>query len=249
MSYVNACKSSTNAVLMDKDEDWDRTQLSFTGIPEVLDSFLIVASGAADIPATRLLGRSPAGMNSTGESDVRNYYDRIRSDQSLRMTPAMRMLDDCIQAHALGSIDPDIHYEWVPLWQMDEKEKAAIGKLRAEAVKIIVDSGMVPMAALAKGYVNQLIESGDYPGLEAAMAEEPEDFVPEPLPLTLLKEKPVPPPPQLPKPNGGGPNGGAPNGAKPPAKKPAEDAFVQRLKTWIDAQNADKPEDYTLGEG
>jgi uncharacterized protein len=239
MTYINACKSSTNAVLMDKEEDWDRTQLSFTGMPEVLDAFLIVASGAADIPATRLLGRSPAGMNATGDSDTRNYYDRIRSDQSLRMSPAMRMLDDVIQVHALGAVDPDIHYEWVPLWQMSEDEKAKIGKLRADAVKVIVDSGLVPLEALAKGFQNQLIESGDYPGLEAAIADAnaADDFVPEPLQLTLLKEKPVPPPPQLPKPNGGGP----PAAGGPPPKGPREagdaDALVKRFKQWLDEQN------------
>jgi uncharacterized protein len=226
-------------VLMDKEEDWDRTQLSFTGMPEVLDAFLIVASGAADIPATRLLGRSPAGMNATGDSDTRNYYDRIRSDQSLRMSPAMRMLDDVIQVHALGAVDPDIHYEWVPLWQMSEDEKAKIGKLRADAVKVIVDSGLVPLEALAKGFQNQLIESGDYPGLEAAIADAnaADDFVPEPLQLTLLKEKPVPPPPQLPKPNGGGP----PAAGGPPPKGPREagdaDALVKRFKQWLDEQN------------
>jgi len=38
-----------------------------------------LASGAADIPMTRLLGQSPAGMNATGDGDMRNYYDRIEA--------------------------------------------------------------------------------------------------------------------------------------------------------------------------
>jgi uncharacterized protein len=41
--------------------------------------FRKIVSGAADIPVTRLLGQSPAGMNATGTSDMKNYHDRIQS--------------------------------------------------------------------------------------------------------------------------------------------------------------------------
>lgn len=110
----------------------------------------------------------------------------------------MRILDQCLLVHALGKVDEDIFYEWQSLWQMDETQKAAISKTNAEAAKIIVDSGLVPFEALAKGFQNQLVEDGTYPGIEAAIQESEAagDFVGEPLQLTLAKEKPkaLPPP-------------------------------------------------------
>jgi Protein of unknown function (DUF1073) len=48
---------------------------------------------AADIPATRFIGKSPDGMNATGESDIRNYHDRLASDQKVKCTPLLTRLD------------------------------------------------------------------------------------------------------------------------------------------------------------
>ena len=33
-----------------------------------------VAGAASDHPVTKLFGRSPAGLNATGEADMQNYY-------------------------------------------------------------------------------------------------------------------------------------------------------------------------------
>jgi phage-related protein (TIGR01555 family) len=72
-------KGINGDLLLDKEEEYEQKQASFATLPEVLMSFLQIVSGAADIPATRLLGQSPAGMNATGESDLRNYYDRLQA--------------------------------------------------------------------------------------------------------------------------------------------------------------------------
>ena len=62
-----------------------------------------------------LLGQSPAGMNATGTSDMKNYHGRIQSIQELEPTPAMVRLDECIIRPATGSRDEAIYYEWAPL--------------------------------------------------------------------------------------------------------------------------------------
>ena len=79
---------------------------------KVLQAFLIICCAAADIPATRLLGREPTGMNSTGESDIRNYYDRLHADQKIRLTPALARLDEVLIRHTLGKRPKEINYEW-----------------------------------------------------------------------------------------------------------------------------------------
>src|SRR5690606_29935166 len=60
-------KGINGTLLLDADEDYDSKQASFGSLPDIIDRFLQQVSGAADIPATRLLGQSPAGLNSTGE--------------------------------------------------------------------------------------------------------------------------------------------------------------------------------------
>ncbi|KAA0970822.1 DUF1073 domain-containing protein [Aureimonas fodinaquatilis] len=168
---ASMAKSMHNTLLLDKEEEWDSKQLSFATLPDVLDRFLQIASGAADIPATRFLGQSPAGQNSTGESDLINYYDRISSGQELELRPAMSILDECIIRSALGSRPPEIHYRWAPLWQHSEKDRAEINLKNAQAFNIDSQSGAFDSQVLAKARFNQCVEAGTYPGLEAAQAE------------------------------------------------------------------------------
>jgi uncharacterized protein len=60
------------------------------------------------------LPEATAGLNATGESDIRNYYDRIKSDQETRLQPALALLDEAIIRSTFGTRDPDIFYKWAP---------------------------------------------------------------------------------------------------------------------------------------
>lgn len=168
-------KGNNGMLLLDKEEEYDRKELHFAALPDIIDRFLQVVSGAADIPATRLLGQSPAGLNATGESDVRNYYDRLSADQKLQVDPAIWPLNDLIIRSATGSRDPEIYYNWRPLWQESETEKADNDKKRAETTQIYVNTALIPPDAMAVAVVNQLVENGTYPGLETALEEAEED--------------------------------------------------------------------------
>ncbi|MGA8197844.1 MAG: anti-CBASS Acb1 family protein, partial [Acetobacteraceae bacterium] len=169
LSDANVAKSSVNSLILDKEMDWERIQTKFEGIPQVMQAYFTVAAAAADIPATRLLGREPTGMNSTGESDIRNYYDRLHADQQVRLTPQLNRLDEVLIRHTFGKRDPDIYYEWNSLWQSSDSEKADIALKKAQAFKIDVDSGVIEPEFLKSAREGQLIEDGTYPGLEAAI--------------------------------------------------------------------------------
>lgn len=164
-------KGINAALLMDAEEQYESKGASFGGLPDIADRFLQAASGAADIPATRLLGMSPAGMNASGESDLRNYYDRVQSDQELRMTPAMEELDECLIRSALGARPEEIYYSWKPLWQLSAEQKATRDKTIAETLKLLKDSRMFPDEALSRAAVNTLVENDIVPGLEAAIED------------------------------------------------------------------------------
>ena len=58
---ANVAKSVINGVIMDAEEEWQRIGVNFQGMPEILQMYLQIAAGAADIPMTRFAGMSPAG--------------------------------------------------------------------------------------------------------------------------------------------------------------------------------------------
>jgi phage-related protein (TIGR01555 family) len=168
-------KGINGTLMLDKEEEYETKTASFATLPDVLDRFMQIASGAADIPMTRLFGQSPAGMNATGESDLRNYYDRLSSMQELEMEPAMARMDECIIRSATGARDKAIHYTWAPLWGMSEKERAEVFKTKADGARALAGTdsspALMPIEALSDALVNTFIEDGSLPGLEAAMEE------------------------------------------------------------------------------
>lgn len=166
-------KGINGAVLLDKEEEYQQKSASFSALDSIMDRFMQLVSGAADIPMTRLFGQSPAGMSSTGEGDLKNYYDKVAAHQSLHITPAMSTLDECLIRSALGTRDPAIHYNWSSLWQTSDKEKAEIGERSANTIKILADTGLFPPEALADSGANMLVERGILPGLEQAIDDAP----------------------------------------------------------------------------
>ncbi|MFC3208130.1 anti-CBASS protein Acb1 family protein [Aquamicrobium soli] len=165
-------KAINRMLILDGKEKYERKSASFQTLPDLMDRFFQNVSGAADIPMTRLFGQSPGGLNASGESDLRNYYDRIAAGQSLEMQPAMANLDECLIRSALGQRDPDIHYVWNPLWQMSEKDKAEIFERKSNAARTIAGKGqespLMPIDVISEAFTNELIEDGTLAGLEAA---------------------------------------------------------------------------------
>jgi len=167
-----ALKSINNMLLLDAEEKWDRKQTSFAGLTDVLRTYLEIVAGAADIPATKLLGTAAKGLNATGEGDLTNYYDSLAGERDEAVQPVMDILDDILWRDATGAPKPaDVFCEWRPLWQMSAKDQSAVAKAKAETSKIYVDLGILPDDVMAQGIANQLIEDAVYPGIEAELAK------------------------------------------------------------------------------
>lgn len=175
-TLANIGKSVTRSLITDSDEEYERKQIAFTGLPDVLQQFLIIVSGAADIPLTRLLGQSPSGLNSTGEHDMKNYYDRIGSIQTLEIGPALYNLDEALIRSALGNRPDEIFYKWAELEQMSEKERAEIGKLKGDTATALVNTGLFMPEEMREVVGNQLVEDGFYPGLGDLLKKNGEDL-------------------------------------------------------------------------
>ena len=92
MEIMNMSKSVLNSVMIDAEEDYSRDYATLAGLPELIDRFMLKLSGSTSIPVTRLFGRSPAGLNATGENDLRNYYDLIEAQQRNRLYGPLRRI-------------------------------------------------------------------------------------------------------------------------------------------------------------
>ena len=172
----------------DAGEEWEAFQASFAGIPEVQTMFWQAVAGAADLPMTRLVGMSPGGLNSTGDSDAQNYYQMISAGQEMSLRPRLEMLDEVLIRSALGNRPESIWFEFAPLTVDSETTKTENALKRAQAIKALADAGSVPSEVLMAGTRGALIESGEYPGIDAAYDEWDRAGEVEPLPTETEAE-------------------------------------------------------------
>jgi len=57
-----------NTIAIDGADEYDQKNLTVSGVKDIMNELQIALSAAADIPATVLFGRSPAGENATGHA-------------------------------------------------------------------------------------------------------------------------------------------------------------------------------------
>lgn len=173
-------KAISKTLLMDAAEEHSTKQINFASLEDVALFQVLVVCGATDIPATRFLGQSPNGLNSTGESDIVNYYDGLDGKRKLFLRDPFQEVFEILVRDALRSEYPtDLWWEFRPLWQLDEEKRAAVNKTNAETAEIYDRNGLLPAGPLRDGVSGRVIEDGVFPGYEAAKMEYDETGGPE----------------------------------------------------------------------
>ena len=92
MAAQSIMESNFGTRVINKGDAIHNTQYTFTGLPEVYDRVMMDVAGAARTPVTKLFGRSPAGLNATGEADMQNYYDYIDGLRETQLRPIIERL-------------------------------------------------------------------------------------------------------------------------------------------------------------
>ena len=122
------------------------TGYTFAGMYDALQAFAEQISGATGIPLIRLLGQSPKGFSS-GESDLRTYYDTIATLQDDDLRPALEAVFAVLSRHLWGEALPDgFSFEFESLMQPTETDKAQIATADAQAVAALVSAGILSPA-------------------------------------------------------------------------------------------------------
>lgn len=130
--------------LIDKEDEMEfQHSGAFSGLSDALMQFAQQLSGALQVPLTRLLGQSPAGLNSTGESDTRNYYDGISQRQTAEMHTGVTTTLRCVAQSKQIDLDDDFKVAFTSLWQMKPEEKSTVAKTSGDAVGAAFEGGLI----------------------------------------------------------------------------------------------------------
>lgn len=137
--------------LLDKNDSFTSTAYSFSGLSDMMLQFGQQLSGASGIPLVRLFGQSPAGLSSTGESDIRMYYDNINAQQESKLRQPFEVLLKVMWRSTFNKPAPeDLEFSFTPLWQMSAIDKATIAKSNTETIIGAFEAGLTERSTAMK---------------------------------------------------------------------------------------------------
>lgn len=155
--------------LLDKNDTFAATPYSFSGLSDMMLQFGQQLAGASGIPLVRMFGQAPAGLNSTGESDIRMYYDNVNAQQESKLRRGWDVLLKIMWRSTFGKPAPkDIEFSFTPLWQMSNIDKASIAKTNTETIIGAHEAGLIDTATAMK---ELRANSGDH-GLFSNISDE-----------------------------------------------------------------------------
>lgn len=213
IQMMDTGRSVARAIILDADkETFARVQTPMGGVNEVLEQSWKRVAADGELPLTVLMGVSPAGLNATGESDVRLYYDKVGRARELVLSPRLLRVVRMI-SRGLKHARPEAwQIVWPSLWQMTAGEEADYRLKTAQADHIDMQDGVVLPEEVAltryggKKYVGgkvQISVKERKVALEGALKD--------------IVDPPPPPPKLLPPVNGAPPVPTPPPGTPPPA--------------------------------
>jgi uncharacterized protein len=169
-------------------EDFMNVSAPLSGIDELQAQAQEHMFSVGRIPAVKFAGIQPKGLNATSEGEIRAFYDTVLGEQNHLFRPNLQSATDLMQYSLWGDRDPDITFDFVPLWELTEKEKSEKRKADAEVDTMYVDGGILSQEEVRTRVANDpesgydSIDPDDVPELlkEEEMGLEPMGGRPQP---------------------------------------------------------------------
>lgn len=174
---MNALMNNNSIQVIGANDGYESHQYTFGGVGEVYDRFMMDLAGAAEIPVTKLFGRSPAGMNATGESDMQNYYDTIEEKQESSLRPVYDKILPIMIMSELGAIPDDFDYEFNPIRRPSDDEMADLASKNIDSITKAFQAGIISQKIALKELRQQAELTGMFSNITDEDIEKADDEI------------------------------------------------------------------------
>lgn len=167
IEFIRWSQSSEGMTLLDATDEFEIHPYSFEGLDDLLLQFGQQLSGASQIPLVRLFGQAPAGLNSTGESDLRTYYDNIKRQQVVQLRQPLRIVYHAAYRSQFGRDPPkDFWVDFKTLWLLSEEDKATIGTAMTTSALSAYEKGVTSRSTTLKELKEQSKITGQFSNID-----------------------------------------------------------------------------------
>lgn len=170
--YFNATRKNRGLMMIDKEtEEFANVSASLASLDKLQAQAEEHICSSSGLPLVKYTGISPSGLNATSEFEIQVFYDWIRAFQNFFFAPNLTRIFHMAQVNLWGAVDPDLYYEFLPLHELNEKEKSEKDKGEADRDKVLIDGGVLhPEEVRAR--LSQEAD-GPYAGIDVNNVPEP----------------------------------------------------------------------------
>ena len=178
MDLVRRYQGIEGITLVDGEDTFETQQHSaMSGMSEALMQIGQQLAGALQIPLVRLFGQSPAGLNSTGESDLRMFYDHIQQEQMKMLHTGVLKVYKLMAINLGIKLPPNFGIKFKSLYALDDTEKATIAKSDTDAVIAAYDSAIIGRQTALKELRQSSRVTGMWTNITTEMIEAADDEI------------------------------------------------------------------------
>ena len=129
----------------DEFQQFDTSLSDFDAL--IMTQYQLVAA-IAGVPATKLIGTTPKGFNSTGEYEEASYHELLESIQTHDLTPFLErhhqlVIKSYVEPQLKVKINLETTVNWLPLDTPTAQELAATNLAKAQAGQVLLAAGAI----------------------------------------------------------------------------------------------------------
>lgn len=168
-------KNYKSSITMDSQDDYQQKQISFSGLPDMIEKIQYLVCAALRRPYSKLFGKGANGFSS-GDDDLENYNTIVDSEIRTPATALIKWVVDLRCLQLFGRKLPDFRPRWKPLKSLSEKEQAEVDSKRLADLLQLCDRQIMTKRQVAQ----KLTESGYILFSDEEIKAISDDLEPEP---------------------------------------------------------------------
>ncbi|WP_459176966.1 anti-CBASS protein Acb1 family protein [Ewingella americana] len=157
----------------DKEEELTHLQTSLSELSSILSNYqeqLCIPSRTTNL---KMFGNAPAGLNASGDAEIETWHETISGSQELDYRRAIENIFKIIQLSEFGELKPDLYFEFRPLDEVSDDDRATTNKTRVDTI-VAASDGMLVSSEEARDALKS-IEGAGFENLKGDYEAEEED--------------------------------------------------------------------------
>lgn len=152
MQAQNELISNQSMIVLGKEGELFSVGYTFSGIGEVYAQFQMDVAGAAEIPVTRLFGKTVGGLGQTNDADERYYEERIAQEQDGNLRMQLDKLYPVIAMSTWGEVPDDLDFTFPSIRVLSEEEKAEMTDKASAPIIAAYNAGLISQKVALKEF-------------------------------------------------------------------------------------------------